>query len=598
MSHQRIFCILPKLGKNVGGGKLKAVFTRMNLLVERPDTDVVLLNLTQSCAQHLAFAKLQASGVLDRRIKHLSLHDLWCASTTAPATDAIEEPDWDCQKATTGRKDKRTYLAGKKAVMWDTTEQTVAGALTTRRFYTLGQNHDVRLKSLNGDLIEGRVTLGDGVIQHIAYVGGCAVCRTTYDHKVLQSIDDLTLDKTYATDADHHRALIERDLPQECVVFIDGITVSHLSPAIRAPKVLFLHADHRRPDGSVLPRSRARIEAFDGDAIVTATHVHKTRLEADTRHRAPIRVIPHYTTMVPKPAQTRRHICTVSRLDLTGKPIHQCIEAFTRIMHLIPECNYLIYGSGLGHARLDQLIRHHGCGDRVILMGPTQDPSAVFSACLFSLAPTVTEGFGLSLLESLTCGCPVISYDVDYGPRELITPGQNGELVAPGDIDALAQAILKLHQNRDPYSAHSIPSVQPYSFDAYTARYHDLIDDLSGRGFGFDVMADDMASEVRRALITAPMRHRLRLLDLSVQLCEDRRDIEGLYAAFQQKHALCPEDPQPVKRCVWLSRRLGRLAECHAHLDHLAARFPQDHARFVTRFPEFLDLAAAASLYD
>ena len=122
-------------------------------------------------------------------------------------------------------------------------------------------------------------------------------------------------------------------------------------------------------------------------------------------------------------------------------------------MHLIPDTNYLIYGAGLGEARLQQLIDHHDCGNRVRLMGHTANAPEVFSQSLFSLAPTMTEGFGLALLEALTCDCPVISYDVDYGPRELIRSGENGELVQPGDIDAIAAAILKVHADRDRYAS-------------------------------------------------------------------------------------------------------------------------------------------------
>lgn len=47
------------------------------------------------------------------------------------------------------------------------------------------------------------------------------------------------------------------------------------------------------------------------------------------------------------------------------------------------------------------------------------------------------EGFSLALLESLAHGVPVISYDIKYGPNELITSDFNGYLITKNDEDAL-----------------------------------------------------------------------------------------------------------------------------------------------------------------
>jgi poly(glycerol-phosphate) alpha-glucosyltransferase len=66
-----------------------------------------------------------------------------------------------------------------------------------------------------------------------------------------------------------------------------------------------------------------------------------------------------------------------------------------------------------------------------------------------------------------------------------------------------------------------------------------------------------------------------------------------MYDGFQQKIALHPRDQRPIVRCIWLSRRLGRLTECRAHLALFAQRFPGSHADFVARYPDFLELADA-----
>ena len=77
-----VICILPKLGSSVGGGKINAIFTRMNLLADKAGTEVTLLNLTHGCAQRIAFAELVAAGVLDPRVGHRSILEL-CAPPNA-----------------------------------------------------------------------------------------------------------------------------------------------------------------------------------------------------------------------------------------------------------------------------------------------------------------------------------------------------------------------------------------------------------------------------------------------------------------------------------------------------------------------------------
>ena len=60
-----------------------------------------------------------------------------------------------------------------------------------------------------------------------------------------------------------------------------------------------------------------------------------------------------------------------------------------------------------------------------------------YSDAYLSLITSNMEGFSLALLESLSHGVPVISYDIKYGPSELISPDINGYLIPKNDEDAL-----------------------------------------------------------------------------------------------------------------------------------------------------------------
>lgn len=76
------------------------------------------------------------------------------------------------------------------------------------------------------------------------------------------------------------------------------------------------------------------------------------------------------------------------------------------------------------------------------------------------LSTSKMEGFGLAILESLSVGTPVISYDVDYGPSELIQDGFNGYLVPQGDINQMVEKVDQLLNNTQMMQQFSINSIE------------------------------------------------------------------------------------------------------------------------------------------
>jgi poly(glycerol-phosphate) alpha-glucosyltransferase len=63
----------------------------------------------------------------------------------------------------------------------------------------------------------------------------------------------------------------------------------------------------------------------------------------------------------------------------------------------------------------------------------------------------------------------VITYDVNYGPREMIDSGRNGELVPPGDISAIAAAMRRVLYQPLRYQRETVNGLDSYTRDAYLA---------------------------------------------------------------------------------------------------------------------------------
>ena len=121
-----------------------------------------------------------------------------------------------------------------------------------------------------------------------------------------------------------------------------------------------------------------------------------------------------------------------------GKRVDHTIKAF--LAADVTGTRLDIYGDGPQRARLQQLIDELGAGERVTLRGSTADPGAALDAAELFVTSTEFEGQGLAIVEALAHGCPVVAYDIRYGPADALAAG-GGVLVPPGDERALADAI-------------------------------------------------------------------------------------------------------------------------------------------------------------
>ncbi len=119
------------------------------------------------------------------------------------------------------------------------------------------------------------------------------------------------------------------------------------------------------------------------------------------------------------------------------------IEAVGRLVKEIPNIVCLIVGEGSEKAHLESLIRRHALQRKVILAGQRKEIPELLSVMSVFVMPSLEEGLGLALLEAMAAGKPVIASGVG-GIREVITHGESGLLVPPGDPETLARALIAL----------------------------------------------------------------------------------------------------------------------------------------------------------
>jgi glycosyltransferase involved in cell wall biosynthesis len=158
----------------------------------------------------------------------------------------------------------------------------------------------------------------------------------------------------------------------------------------------------------------------------------------------------------PNPAQVRRDlglpagiplVAVVSRLNRM-KGLEQFLQAAAIIGRRFPNARFLIIGETPPHDRpyLDELkslaTRLH-VEDRVIFTGLRSDVPALLAGVDVAAMPSLNEALSNALLESMASGSPVVATRVGGTPEALVD-GRTGLLVPPGDVDALAGAIVRL----------------------------------------------------------------------------------------------------------------------------------------------------------
>lgn len=130
------------------------------------------------------------------------------------------------------------------------------------------------------------------------------------------------------------------------------------------------------------------------------------------------------------------------------------VEAMLPLLPDRPDLHAVVMGRAVGDdARflkgLRAAVAAAGLGDRVSFRDevPVWEMPDWYRALDLHVAPQLWEGFGLTPLEAMACGVPVVATRVGAF-EEIVEPGRTGDLVAPGDVAALTGAVGRLLDDR------------------------------------------------------------------------------------------------------------------------------------------------------
>ena len=180
------------------------------------------------------------------------------------------------------------------------------------------------------------------------------------------------------------------------------------------------------------------------DALVVLTNQDKK----DWEHLLPVYVIPNSFPFYPEYPSTceNKQAIIVGRYN-SAKGYNYLIGAWREVHKSYPEWIINIFGSGEYEDKVRKQINDYGLQDIVIMNNPTDTIMEEYLKSSIYVMSSVFEGFAMVLLEAMACGLPCVSFDCPYGPRNVITDGEDGFLVDYLNSKALADSICKLIEN-------------------------------------------------------------------------------------------------------------------------------------------------------
>jgi glycosyltransferase involved in cell wall biosynthesis len=258
---------------------------------------------------------------------------------------------------------------------------------------------------------------------------------------------------------------------------IAAAAAAHPEATIVAQEHMHLGAHRRR-------LARAVLRAYgDIDVLAVLTEADRSAYGEALAGR-PTRVVRLPGARVPPGTGTSplTEPVIVAAGRLTGqKGFDLLVRAFAPVARRHREWQLRIYGGGPDRDALCELIVAEGMHDHVMLMGATRDiGDALAGGSIFAMSSRY-EGFGMVVVEAMSRGLPVVSYDCPNGPGEIITHGRDGLLVPAEDVAGLSAALEQLvvdPDRRARMGAEALRTAQAYEPAGVAASWQALLEEI------------------------------------------------------------------------------------------------------------------------
>ena len=172
-----------------------------------------------------------------------------------------------------------------------------------------------------------------------------------------------------------------------------------------------------------------------------------------------------------------KHIIMVGRIDyLKGQD--RLLHIWSSLAFHYPDWKLVFVGNGNNLDNLVKMIKKMDLQDRVdIIEKSNLISSLLINSSIFAFTSRV-ESFGMVILEAFSCGLPVIAYDCENGPRDLIKDNYNGFLIEDGNAKEFRvklQSLMDSEELRNNLGKNALESVKEFSINSIMRKWDNLI---------------------------------------------------------------------------------------------------------------------------
>lgn len=188
--------------------------------------------------------------------------------------------------------------------------------------------------------------------------------------------------------------------------------------------------------------------------------------------------LPFYPQAIPS-IRTKRIIAVGRYFDEKGYDL--LLQAWAIIEKKTDEWELDIYGDGNKTYYVKVANSLHLDSQRCRLNDSISDVQKEYLDSSLFVCTSRFEGFGMGIIEAMACGLPVVAFDCLWGPRSIITDGEDGLLVENGNIEKLANTILSLIRHPDKIKEmgeNARKNVQRFNMDVIAKKWKSLFDSL------------------------------------------------------------------------------------------------------------------------
>lgn len=271
----------------------------------------------------------------------------------------------------------------------------------------------------------------------------------------------------------------------DILIIVESMSVLFSLPAIQGLSIKHIcweHFNFKIDLGKSSRRLARQLAAYYCDIVVTLTDRDRNFWLANTNNKSQIVTIANPCPFIEEKSFSEKNtkmVLAVGRLTYQ-KGFDLLLDSWRKVNKDFPDWKLIIAGEGEDRSLLEDYLSKHDLSDSVYFVGNTNHIDQYYEKAEIFCLSSRFEGFPMVLLETLSYGIPVVAFDCNTGPAEILE--NTGSILVPdGNTSLLSEGLIKLIKDkklRDEISIRSINKSKLYQSDLIIQNWLDLIEEL------------------------------------------------------------------------------------------------------------------------